>query len=83
MKTVHVTNSVGLVLGHDLTRVVPGDFKGIAFHKGHIIQPEDISVLMSMGKDHIFIIELAPGDIHENTAAKELSLLTAGENIIQ
>ncbi|WP_378954945.1 molybdopterin-binding protein [Pelosinus sp. sgz500959] len=83
MKTVHVTNAVGLVLGQDLTRVVPGEFKGVAFHKGHIIQPEDIPVLLSMGKDHIYIIEIGPEDVHENTAAHQLSLLTAGENIIQ
>lgn len=83
MKTVHVTNAVGLVLGQDLTRVIPGEFKGVAFHKGHIIQPEDIPVMMSMGKDHIYIMELGPDDVHENAAAHQLSLLTAGSNVIQ
>jgi molybdenum cofactor synthesis domain-containing protein len=83
MKTVHVTNAVGLVLGQDLTRVIPGEFKGVAFHKGHIIQSEDIPVLMSMGKDHIYIMELGPDDVHENAAAHQLALLTAGSNVIQ
>ncbi len=81
MKTVHVTNAVGLVLGQDLTRVIPGEFKGVAFHKGHIIQSEDIPVLMSMGKDHIYITEFGPDDIHENAAARQLALLTAGSNV--
>lgn len=83
MKTVHVTNAVGLVLGQDLTRVIPGEFKGVAFHKGHIIQSEDIPVLMSMGKDHIYIMELGPDDVHENVAAHQLALLTSGSNLIQ
>jgi molybdenum cofactor synthesis domain-containing protein len=83
MKTVHVTNAVGLILGQDLTRVIPGEFKGVAFHKGHIIQPEDIPVMMNMGKDHIYIMELGPEDVHENAAAHQLSLLTAGSNIIR
>lgn len=83
MKTVHVTNAVGLVLGQDLTRVIPGEFKGVAFHKGHIIQSEDIPLLMSMGKDHIYIMELGPDDVHENAAAHQLALLTAGSNVIQ
>lgn len=83
MKTVHVTNAIGLVLGQDLTRIVPGEFKGVAFHKGHIIQAEDIPVMMSMGKDHIYILELGPEDVHENAAAQQLSLLTSGLNIKQ
>jgi hypothetical protein len=83
MKTVHVTDAVGLVLGQDLTRVIPGEFKGVAFHKGHIIQSADIPVMMSMGKDHVYIIELSPEDVHENMAAQQLSLLTAGLNIIR
>ncbi len=83
MKTVHVTNAVGLVLGQDLTRIAPGEFKGVAFHKGHIIRPEDIPVMLNMGKDHVYILELGPGDVHENVAAEQLSRLSAGANIIK
>jgi hypothetical protein len=37
MEKVRVENAVGMVLAHDLTKVVPGEFKGVAFKKGHII----------------------------------------------
>ncbi len=82
MKSIHVTNAVGLVLGQDLTRIVPGEFKGVAFPKGHIIRSEDIPVMLSMGKDHVYILELGPRDVHENAAAEQLSLLSAGANIL-
>lgn len=83
MKTVHVSKAAGLVLGQDLTRIVPGEFKGVAFPKGHIIQQEDIPVMLNMGKDHVYIMELGPEDVHENLAAQQLSTLTAGSNIIK
>ncbi|SFL70969.1 molybdopterin-binding protein [Pelosinus propionicus] len=83
MKTVHVTNAVGLVLGQDLTKIVPGEFKGVAFHKGHIICQEDIPVMLSMGKDHVYILEMGPRDVHENAAAEQLSRLAAGANIVR
>ena len=44
MKTVRVEEAVGMVLCHDITKIVPGEFKGRAF-KGHIIRPEDVPVL--------------------------------------
>ncbi|MDU2064227.1 MAG: molybdopterin-binding protein [Sporomusaceae bacterium] len=81
MKTIHVTEAIGSILGQDLTRVVPGQFKGVAFKKGHKIQPEDIPILLSMGKDHVYILELKAGDIHENDAAQKLFQLVAGLNI--
>jgi len=81
MKTIHVTQAIGCVLGQDLTQIIPGEFKGIAFHKGHIIQPEDIPTMLSMGKDHIYVLELGPEDVHENMAAQMLSQLTAGSHI--
>ena len=43
MKVIDTKNAVGTVLCHDITRIVPGEFKGVAFKKGHIIKEEDIS----------------------------------------
>lgn len=82
MKKVCVEQAVGMVLGHDLTKIVPGEFKGAAFRKGHIIKEEDIPVLLSMGKDHIYIIELKNGLVHENDAAERLAKTVAGEGVI-
>lgn len=81
MKTVHVTEAVGMVLGQDLTRILPGVFKGAAFKKGHIIRQQDIPMMLSMGKDHVYILEFGPNDVHENEAAKILAESAAGPNL--
>ncbi len=80
MKKVHVSEAVGMVLGHDLTKIVPGEYKGPAFRKGHIIQPEDIPHLKDIGKEHIFLIELNEGQLHENDAVRRIAKCVAGVN---
>ena len=59
----------GSILCHDITQIQPGEFKGRRFKKGHIIQKEDIPVLLSLGKDNIYVWENLPGMVHENDAA--------------
>jgi hypothetical protein len=81
MKVVPVQESVGMVLGHDVTRIVPGEFKGRAFKKGHIIQPEDIPELLEIGKEHVYVLELQDGFLHENEAAERIARAAAGQGI--
>ncbi|AZR74586.1 molybdopterin-binding protein [Anoxybacter fermentans] len=81
MKKVPVEEAVGMVLGHDMTQIIPGLFKGPRFKKGHVIREEDIPILKSMGKDHIYILELKEGMLHENDAAIRIARATAGEGI--
>lgn len=81
MKKVPVDKAVGLKLYHDITRIVPGKLKGPLFLKGHTIKEEDITELKKIGKEHIFVGELKPGEIHENEAALRMSRVIAGENI--
>ena len=50
MKLIRTEDAAGQVLCHDITQIIPGEFKGARFRKGHIIQPEDIPVLLSIGK---------------------------------
>ncbi len=45
MRKVSVEDAVGMVLCHDITRIIPGAFKGRAFKKGHIVTAEDIPVM--------------------------------------
>ena len=82
MKMVKVQDAVGMLLGHDLTKIVPGVFKGAAFKKGHIIKKEDIPELLSMGKEHIYIIELDKNTIHEDEAAELIASRIASKEII-
>ncbi len=81
MKKIAVENAVGMVLGHDITKIVPGEFKGRAFKKGHIIQKEDIDELLKLGKEHIYVWEQSIGELHEDEAALRIAGAVAGENV--
>jgi len=81
MKKVPVEEAVGMVLGHDMTQIIPGEFKGVRFKKGHIIKEEDISVLKSMGKNHIYSFELNEGQCHEDEAAIRIAKTVQGDGI--
>ncbi len=81
MKKVSVHKAVGLVLSHDITRIVPGQFKGVGFKKGHVIRPEDIPALLDLGKESVFVLEIQPGILHENDAAYRLANALIGENL--
>ena len=81
MKKIPVDKAVGLRFGHDITRIVPGKFKGPAFRKGDIIKPEDIDKLRRIGKDYIYVHQSQPGVVHENEASLRISEAIAGEHI--
>jgi hypothetical protein len=76
-----VEDAVGKVLCHDITQIVPGIFKGRAFKKGSIIQPEDIPKLLDLGKAHLYVQELPKGTIHENDAAKRIAAAAVGNGL--
>ncbi|MBZ9606778.1 molybdopterin-binding protein [Clostridium estertheticum] len=78
MKKIPVRKSVGSVLCHDITQIVPGVVKDRAFKKGHVIKEEDIQLLLSLGKGNIYVWEEKQGYLHENDAAERLRCLTAG-----
>jgi len=82
MEKIKVQDSVGAILIHDMTQIIPGVIKGPRFHKGHIIREEDIPVLLSMGKEHIYVWDQIPGLIHENDAAERLALAVSGPGLV-
>jgi molybdopterin biosynthesis enzyme len=77
MKQIRTVDGVGTVLAHDMTRIVPGVYKGPQFKKGHIVREEDIPMLLSMGKESLYVWEMEEGTVHEDDAAKELCRLAA------
>jgi molybdopterin biosynthesis enzyme len=81
MKTVPVEQAVGKVLCHDITQIVPGCFKGRAFKKGRIIQPEDIPRLLDLGKAHVYVLDMQAGKIHEDEAAQRIATAAAGAGL--
>lgn len=81
MKMIKVEDAVGCILSHDVTQIIPGEFKGRAFKKGHIIKEEDIPKLLEIGKEHIYVWEPKEGELHENDAAIRISDLVRGEGV--
>lgn len=81
MKEVAVEQAVGTVLAHDLTQIIPGQYKGPKFKKGHVITESDIPLLLSMGKKHLFVLEKDDTDVHENDAAQRIASKAAGGGI--
>jgi molybdenum cofactor synthesis domain-containing protein len=80
-KTIPVTEAVGTVLSHDITEIRPGEFKGRAFKKGHIVREEDIGYLQRLGKENLFILEIKEDEMHENDAAVAMAKSLAGKGI--
>lgn len=83
MKCVKTQDAVGHVLCHDITQIIKDVKKGTAFRKGHIVTEEDIPVLLSLGKDNLYIWEKTEGILHENEAAEYLRDICMNENMIQ
>ena len=81
MKCIKTEDAVGHVLCHDMTQIIPGVSKGPRFCKGHIVTAEDIPVLLSMGKEQLYVWELQPGFLHENDAAERLCALCQNANM--
>ena len=75
MKLVKTTEAVGHVLCHDMTQIIPGVTKDARFRKGHVVTEKDIPVLLSMGKENLYVWEKTPGMLHEDEGAARLCAL--------
>ena len=78
MKLIDTTQAVGHVLCHDITQILPGKSKGPVFKKGHVVTEEDIPVLLSVGKEHLYVWEKTEGMLHEDEAAEILRRICMG-----
>ena len=81
LRKVKIEDAIGTVLAHDVTKVIPGKFKGPGFRRGHVIKEEDIPELLNIGKEHVYIMELAEGEIHEEEAALRLARVMCGSGV--
>ena len=81
MKLIKTEDAVGQVICHDITQIIRGVTKDARFRKGHIITEEDIPVLLSLGKDHIYVWENDDNMMHENEAAEVLCAICKGANM--
>lgn len=83
MKVIKTEDAVGMVLCHDMTQIIPGEYKDARFRKGHIVTKEDIPVLLSMGKENLYVWEMREGILHENDAALRMSSMCISDGMTQ
>jgi|AntRauTorckE6833_2_1112554.scaffolds.fasta_scaffold00244_11 molybdenum cofactor synthesis domain-containing protein len=81
IKKISVDKAVGHVIAHDMTQIIPGEYKGARFKKGHIIKKEDITVLKDMGKENIYVLNLDKETLHEDQAAYKMAEVLKSEYI--
>ncbi len=81
LRKVQTEDSVGMILAHDVTKVVPGQFKGPLFSKGHLIEKGDIPELLNIGKEHVYVLELGECELHEEEAALRIARAIAGSGL--
>ncbi len=81
MKKIDTKDAVGHVLCHDITRIVKDVVKDTPFRKGHIVTPEDIPLLLSLGKTHLYVWENDDTKYHENEAAQILCRICINEHM--
>ena len=81
MKCINTVDAVGHVLCHDITRIVKDVVKDTAFRKGHVVEEKDIPVLLSLGKDHLYVWEKDEDKLHEDEAAQILYEVCKNEHM--
>ena len=80
--TIPLEDAVGLPLAHDLTQIDAKTHKKSArFKKGQVITEADLETLRDMGRENLSIMEMSPGDVHEDDAARALGEVLCGENL--
>jgi hypothetical protein len=81
LKTIDLKDAVGSKLAHDITEIRPGEFKGPAFRRGQTVCEADLCHLQRLGKNHLYVLDLADDEIHENEAAAILATALAGDGV--
>ena len=87
VRIVSAEEAVGKVLAHDMTRIVPGEFKGSAFTAGQTVSPGDLCRLQQIGRFDVAVVdEEAPAAsggqaANENEAAESFARRMAGPGV--
>ncbi|OPY79547.1 MAG: Molybdopterin molybdenumtransferase [Syntrophorhabdus sp. PtaU1.Bin153] len=81
MKKVSVEEAQGLILAHDITEIVPGKKKAVAFPKGKVIEKGDIPRLLDLGKRYLYVFEGSVKGFHEDEAAARIARAVIGDHM--
>jgi hypothetical protein len=66
---------VGMVLCHDV------QCDGGRLRKGHVLGEDDVPTLHTAAATELHVIELEPGDLHEDEAGRRLAAASAGDGV--
>lgn len=81
IQVVKIEDAIGYALAHDITEVRPGEFKGPAFQRGHVLSCRDLDHLRRLGKDHLYIIRPETDEMHEDDAAVAIATALCGQGV--
>jgi hypothetical protein len=81
IQVVKLEEAIGCALAHDITEIRPGEFKGPAFQRGHILSCRDLDHLRRLGKDHLYIVTPDDDEIHEDDAARAIAEALCGDGV--
>ncbi|MGC8722030.1 MAG: molybdopterin-binding protein [Caldisericaceae bacterium] len=80
-KKVKIEKAVGMVLGADVTKIIPNEYKGALFKKGHLIEEKDIEELRKVGKEYIWVYNENPSYVHQDYVSIEIAKSLISENL--
>lgn len=81
MKKVKVEEALGSVLAHDITEIIPGVKKDVAFRKGKVIEEGDIGKLLDLGKRYLFVFDDVIEGVHEDDAGRRIARTLLGRHM--
>ena len=81
MKKVRVEDATGMILAHDITEIIPGKKKDVAFRKGRIIEAADIERFLDLGKRHLYVFDHAIEGVHEDEAGLRIARAILGRHM--
>ncbi len=89
VRVVPVEEAVGKKLAHDMTRIVPGEFKAAAFTAGQTVSPGDLCRLQQMGRFDVAVLDeqdkdsapISGAPVHENEVAEAFAARMAGPGV--
>jgi molybdenum cofactor cytidylyltransferase len=74
---VPLAEAAGKILGHN---IAGPDGKRL-LRKGRALSPADVEALRALGRQSVYVAELAPDDVDENTAARRVARAIAGPGL--
>jgi len=81
LKKIKIEEALGKVLAHDITEIIPGKKKDVAFRRGTIIAHKDMEKLLNLGKRYVYVFDKNVTGIHEDDASIRIAKAVMDENM--